>query len=239
MDKAISSISSINSQPDSPDEELWRHELLAQCEAAVKNLDFSTLDLAAIQQADPPSLYDFFAELETLRNEQKRGNRKFSDVLSNFTSLLENMRDDRQQAAEKSMDDLKASGEKVDRSLALGLIDLRDRLDRILANAAHAPMEVKVGLFGKKITPSAWKTHCESLKILSQHFQPMLAAAGLERISTIGLCYNPSEMKAVSAPANENLGSLRVIRELLPGYHWQGQCLRPAEVEVQSELTSI
>jgi len=234
-------ISTIHLEPASTDEELWRSELLAHCESAVKNLDFSTLDFAAVTQTDPPSLYNFFAELATLRNEQKRGNRKFSDVLSNFTSLLENMRDDREQAAQKSFDELKTSGEKVDRSLALGLIDLADRLDRILANAAQSPIKVKVGLFGKTSIPSAWQKHCESLEILSHHFQPVLAAAGIERIATTGLCYNPSEMKAVSAPANENLGSLHVIRELLPGYHWQGQCLRPAEVEVEapSELTAI
>lgn len=219
----------------SPDDTFWRSKLLDQCQTAVAALDLSSVDFHAVTTPDPPSLYDFFAELAALRNEQKRGNRKFSDVLSTFTSLLENMRDERDLASTRNIEANQVpSQEKGDRSLALSLIDLRDRLDRILTKAADSPMQVKVGFFGKTSSPPAWEKHRESLDILSHHFQPVLAAAGLERIPTKGLPYDPREMKATSSPPGETLHYLHVVRETLPGYRWQGQCLRPAEVEVQT-----
>jgi len=215
----------------------WRNTLLARCETAIRDINFASVDFSAQEASDPPSFYEVFSEIVALRSEQKRGNRKFSDVLVNFTSVLESLQEESRKSL--SLQGKATPAGEGSRSTALALIDLRDRLHRILAKANDEEMAVVTGLFKKTSkVPGQWHTHSESLDIFSRYLNSVLDTAGLEQIATEGLLYDPKEMKAVSTPSAEALESLRVIAEISPGYRWQGQCLRPAEVEVAAQPPS-
>ena len=236
--------------------------LRAQCAAALDELagyagtgaePVDEVPRAPGDAAEPPSLYAWFEELLALRNEIRRGNRKVAETFSRFGDVLEDMREDsarfRERLAAPSGGNGNAGGGSgaVSRGLALALIDVCDRIDRLRTAAASRAED---GWLARLKAEGRWRRQAEAIAFLREHFQPVLAAAGLQRIHVLGKPFDPLWMKAVGAPAAAGRAdpagpdsppggpaTLVVRKELLPGYRMGDQCLRPAEVRVTAKTS--
>lgn len=72
-------------------------------------------------------------------------------------------------------------------------------------------------------------TQDEGVKLSIKHFLDILEQAGVKKIETVGLDFDPNFMEAVSTADGEEG---RVVEELRAGYTLFGQVLRPAQVVV-------
>ena len=72
---------------------------------------------------------------------------------------------------------------------------------------------------------------------ISKQLISSLSQLGLEAIPTIGCQFNPDTMEAVGVVDQPGQPAGQVANEITTGYLYQGQLLRPAQVEVVSEGT--
>lgn len=191
----------------------WREEL-------VRELAESLADLSEIEDPDeeydppePPDLYTFFGELAALRNELRRGTRRAGDAVVKTAEALDSV-----QVLLKTM----------------------------------APGNKKPGLPTSAGGGRAWNVEsCLSLVALHDLFQqscpgdaanasfgPLLKAAGLTRIPTVGKLFDPAGMTVAgvesatdgSATDGNTAGTGRVVKEIDAGFLRDGVLLRPARV---------
>lgn len=229
----------------------WQESLRTQCAAAIDELaafagtggqpgaDGELHPEAGPRAVEPPSLYAFYEELLAVRNEMRHGNRKFAETFGRFGDVLDGMRQESGKLRERLARD---SGDgAVSRGLALALVDICDRVDRLEAAAAS---QANNGWLARLKAEGRWQKQAEAIAFLRHHLQPVLAAAGVQRIPVQGQPFDPLWMKAVESPHQlpelEPADSSRpgrplalvVEEELLPGYRMGDQCLRPAEVRL-------
>jgi len=70
----------------------------------------------------------------------------------------------------------------------------------------------------------------EGLKMVKKEFEKVLKAEGLEEIEILGKEFTPHLAEAVAVAQGDKDG--RVVKVLRKGYLWQGEVIRPAQVEV-------
>ena len=209
---------------------IWKQELLAECERAICELpDPPSIDLPDLQE-DAPDLIGFHTELAMLRNEQRTGNRKLFEVLEDFSGVLNDVKSS--QSKSKETPTATAGDQKTVGKVARQLIDLLDRLDRII-DASLTPLEVETGLLqliNRRPTPAQWQRQSESLDMLRQHFSPIMELIGLEYRSVVGDAYDPETMKAIDCPPGLDFDEMLVTKEMVKGYWCDGENIRIAEV---------
>ena len=217
---------------------IWKTQLLAECEQAIRELPTPGLIELPSANDDQPSLYDFYAELAVVRNEQRTGNRKLSEVLTDFSNVLTDIKERQSDLQARAAEPAPPVDSKADSKIAKALIDILDRVDRIIA-ASEEPIEFArpSGIFGflqatPVSQPNQWIKQRESLGILRKHFSPLMELVELEYRPVEGLPFDPQTMKAVSCPADGELSDFVVTKEVLKGYWWRNENIRPAEVEV-------
>jgi molecular chaperone GrpE len=98
------------------------------------------------------------------------------------------------------------------RTLILSLLDLLDNFDRALEHT------------GQDSAAS------EGLRAIHRQLQSMLESEGITSFRSVGETFDPAIHEAVGSDTNGDPG--RVTQELLRGYRWGGELLRPARVRV-------
>ena len=213
----------------SSQDQAWKELLHARCAEAIERLQFRPPQLET--EPEPPSLYDFHADLAALRNEQRKGNRKTAETFSRFGDVLESMQADSGKLREFLVSAAKSDETgKISRNLVLGLIDIADRLDR-LETAAQAKNGSRRLLTLVK-DETRWRKQTEALSIVRQRLEDVLASSGIQRIEVIGQPFDPLWMKAVAGEQTPAQNPRIVAEELLAGYRMGEDCLRPAEVRL-------
>ena len=209
----------------------WKKQLLAECEQAIRQLpEPGIIHLPESKGNEEPSLFGFYSELAALRNEHRSGNRKLSQVLGDFSNVLDNLGE--KQASEPENQN-RSADKPGNAKTAKALMDLLDRLDRIIA-AGQTPLVEDNSffpIFRRRPSPEKWIKQLESLEILRKHCAPLMELVGLEYRATEGERYDPRTMKAVSCPEGCDLNELIVTKEVVKGYWCNGENIRPAEVE--------
>lgn len=206
----------------------WRTDLY-------KDLLDSLKDLEAIEDPDdefappePPDLYTFFGELAALRNELRHQGQRANDQWNQL---------------EKSLTPLVKANAKAGKAPASAPAPPASNSDHAGAAAAAASAwttETRLALISlfdllpKTASPAAFEAA----------FQPLLQAAGLERIPTVGLAFDAARMTLAGtapAPATGSGKSAKsaipaghVLEEKIPGFLHQAVLLRPAAVIVAS-----
>lgn len=217
----------------------WKSALKLQCVEAIEQMpDF--IEEGTLDTSEPPSLYAFYEELLTMRNEVRKVNRKTADTFSRFGDVLEGMRSDsgklREQLATSSQAKRENSG--TSRNLALSLVGLLDRVHRLETAAdSHA----QSGWLDRIKASGQWKQQAGAIHVLDDHLMKLLTEAGVELIeASPGMPFDPLWMKAVGKLEESATGgdstSLVIAERILPGYRMGDQCLRPAEVRVKRTL---
>lgn len=99
------------------------------------------------------------------------------------------------------------------------IYDLLPVLDNFKLAANHAPADLENNDWGRGI------------KQIERQLEIILENEGLKKISTLGEHFNPEIHEAVEeVESDKPEGS--IITEVLPGYKFSGQVLRPAKVKV-------
>ena len=188
-------------------------------------------DIDAPDTPEPPDLYSFYEALAVLRNENRTGNRKtaealsqLSDTLQHFDRRLTEIRADRRRDQEQ---DQKSA---FPRSHLLSLVDLQDRARRLVGALAEPPPSP---LFGAGKWPAAWDNINEAMTMFASRVHTLIGNAGIEKIITAGQPFDPETMIAVaSTPPTTAYPAGSIVSESSPGYLIAGEVLRLAEVEI-------
>lgn len=179
----------------------WRNDLY-------KDLIESLRDLEAIEDPDdefappePPDLYTFFGELAALRHEFRHDGQRTQQALA-----------------------------KLAQSLPATIPPGSTRRKAKPGPEGRAdPWPIGTCL----AVISAWDLLPEATSILAYEssLQPLLQAAGLTRIPTLGKPFDPATMtRAGSAPASSKIAHGTVVEETSAGFLRAGILLRPAAV---------
>jgi molecular chaperone GrpE len=76
------------------------------------------------------------------------------------------------------------------------------------------------------------KALAEGLKMVLRQFEDALGTVGIQRISSLGKPFDPSEHEAVQHIQTSDVPPGVVAQELRAGYRWQDRLIRPALVVV-------
>lgn len=181
----------------------WRNDLY-------KDLIESLRDLEAIEDPDdefsppePPDLYTFFGELAALRHEFRHDGQRTQQALAKLAQAL---------PAAAGSGSIRRKGKPGPEGPA----------------AAEAwPMETCLALISAyDLLPQA-----TSAAAYKSSLQPLLQAAGLTKIPTVGKPFDPATMtQAGTAPASSKTTPGTVVEETTAGFIRTGTLLRPAAV---------
>lgn len=113
--------------------------------------------------------------------------------------------------------DITDAERRVQENLLQALVPPFDNLERA---AQHAESAQDV------------KALAEGLKMVLRQFEDALATVGIQRISSLGKPFDPSEHEAVQHVQTNDVPPGAVYQELRAGYRWQDRLIRPALVVV-------
>jgi molecular chaperone GrpE len=142
---------------------------------------------------------------------EKKRNEELLTRLKYTQADLENYR--------KRMDkEMKEAGESQVRALLAKLIVVKDELDLAVKHAQGARA-------GGEIV--------EGLGMVQRNLEAALESAGVGRIESVGMVFDPSHHEAVEKVQGTAPGKDVVFEEVRPGYTFRGQLLRPSMVKVE------
>jgi molecular chaperone GrpE len=186
---------------------------------------------AASEEAD---LFSVFVELAGLRNEVRTQSRLVKEALDQFRGVFDTL-----QASHETLEqELKrARGEAHDRErtllkpLLLDIIDVRDRLAAGLKPTVAPPPRwyERVRPKAKREAEAAWR---EGMRMTLRRIDRLLADRLIVTIETVGRPFDPRLAAAVATVEDPAAADGIVVEEVRPGFLWQGELLRPAEVIV-------
>lgn len=215
--------------PKSPELEDWKSALRNAVEhwlAAVQTLPPEAM--TQTPSTDPPDLHSLFEQLTIVATESRRLNRRTIDALNQWTALMQGF--DANLADVRSALLTREETSAMSREVALALLDLLDRLDRMHSAFARQP---KPGWgWGWSAWRHAWSTQTDALDIVREHLLTLLSRTGIERVPALHAPFDPRTMTALSAEPDPSRAHHTVIEEISPGYRQGGEVLRTAQVKV-------
>ncbi len=145
--------------------------------------------------------------LEKELKEQKELSEKYLDQLRRLQAQFDNYR---KRVTKESEINFK-SGEKT---LAKGLLYVMDNLQRALDSR---------------------DIDREGITLIYKEFYNILKARGLEKMETEGCAFDPNFHHALSFVHSRDCQEGQIVEVIQPGYFWEGEVLRPAQVVVAKE----
>lgn len=188
---------------------------------------------------ETPDLYSFYVLWAASQAETRKANRRMVEALGQWNEIASRVESDmrllRESQSEKA--ELDSAGRPpgepdADHALCLSLVELSDRLQRVLGAFDDPPPETWWGRFGRRRRNQAWETQRKALEILAVHLEALLQGQGITRMVTVGQIFDPSSMIAVDTDRKDHLAHRMVLEESLAGFYRRGKLLRPAQVIV-------
>ena len=187
---------------------------------------------AGLEDSETPDLQSFYEQLAAAGAEARKANRRTAEAFSQWGDTLARFEKELLPLRESILE-LKAASPKENRlsnSYCLVWIELADRMHRLAAAFNHAPARTWWG--ADTAWRQVWETQRQGLDILLGHMEGLLKKEGIEHIVVLGQPFDPSVMSAAAIEENTQHPHHTVIEEIAPGYHRQGELLRPAQVKV-------
>src|ERR1019366_7575033 len=180
-------------------------------------------------------LFSVFVELAGLRNEVRTESRLVKDALEQFRGVFDTL-----QASHAAMEadlsraraDTREHGRAVLRPLLLDILDLRDRLAAGLRSggaAVHQPRWFESFRLKAKAEAEPWR---EGLIMTLRRLDRLLADRRIVAIDTVGRPFDPRLARAIATIQDPVAEEGIVVEELRPGFMWEDELLRAAEVTV-------
>jgi molecular chaperone GrpE len=221
-------------------DETIREKLLSQFVAYLDGHDHDESGEAPTGTADEASeeadLFSVFVELAGLRNEARTQSRIVKEALDRFRSVFDTLQSSHatlEQELKRARADAHDRERTLLKPLLLDIIDVRDRLAAGLKQtAAAAPRrwyERFAGPKAKRAEAEAWR---EGMRMTLRRVDRLLADQRIAVIETVGRPLDPRHAAAVATVQDPAAADGVVVEEVRPGFLWQGELLRPAEVIV-------
>lgn len=181
-----------------------------------------------------PDLMTFYGDLAAAQVEQKKAHRRTAETLAQWGELMGKFDRSQTELQARLQQDKPRTVEQLPRGLALGLVELTDRLQRLTKAWENPP--VREPRWFRREDDTAWQERWRQMRdawrILAEHAERLQAKAGLERRRTLGTLFDPTTMTAVETrPVTQGPVDV-VVEEGLAGYFLRGEILRPAQVTV-------
>lgn len=181
---------------------------------------------------EPPDLYAFFEQLAVLNTESRRSNRRTAEGLSQWSEALGRFGNELDRVRELATQSLSVRGatERLSRNHCLALVEVLDRLQRIAAAFGQTPPRPWLG--GDGAWRRAWENQRQAFRIVADHLEAFLRKEGVTRLDTLGKPFDPHQMTAVAVEPTRQQPAQTVLEESAPGYLWNGELIRAAQVKI-------
>ncbi len=202
----------------------------------------ASLDRVEDEEADagePVDLCTLLAETAALKNEVRLQARQFKSALEQMQALSDVLREQNQvllRDLERSRAQAADSKAQAERSLLLGLLEMRDRLQAALeAQTAWKPSPVMGWLAG---TQRYARSLREGSALTLQRLDELLAGHRVRPIVAAGQALDPQCMHAVATEWTPHVAEGLVLREVRRGFYQGTALLRTADVIVNKKSLS-
>src|SRR5712672_1795834 len=216
-------------------DETLKQELLGRFATYLDAIEPSEAEVdAAGDGREEADLFSIFVELAGLRNETRTQSRLVKEAIDRFRDVFDTL----QSSHAMLEQDLKRTRAEADnrermliKPLLLDIIDIRDRLAAGLKPAATAlPRWYERFLANRqRETAEAWR---EGLRMTLRRIDSLLADRRVIPSETVGRPFDPRIATAVATVADPDAADGIVVEDVRPGFLWQGELLRLAEVVV-------
>jgi molecular chaperone GrpE len=221
-------------------DETTREKLLSRFAAYLDGLDHHGSGDAPAGSAEEGSeeadLFSVFVELAGLRNEVRTQSRIVKEALDRFRSVFDTLQASHatlEQELKRTRADAHDRERMLLKPLLLDIIDVRDRLAAGLKPAVAAPPRRWYERFpiakAKCAAAEAWR---EGIRMTLRRVDRLLADQRIAAIEAVGRPFDPRHATAVATVGATEAADGIVVDEVRPGFLWQGELLRPAEVIV-------
>jgi molecular chaperone GrpE len=215
-------------------DETKKEALLGQFRAYLDRSDDDDAEGPA-EVGEEADLYSIFVELAGLRSEVRTESRLVKEALDQFRGVFETLQASHaatEAELKRARAETREHGRMVLRPLLLDILDLRDRLAAGLRSVGATAQQPRwFGRFLSKVKTEAepWREGlCMSLRRLDQ----LLADRRVIAIETLGRPFDPRVARAIAAIEDRSVAEGVVVEELRPGFLWDDEVLRVAEVTV-------
>jgi molecular chaperone GrpE len=146
------------------------------------------------------------SELEEALREKEQFKKLLQRVQADFINFRNRSQEESRQARKAGV-----------RALALRVIDVLDLFDAAMSATAAAGVEAK------------W---VDGVRAIQRSLASALAGEGVQRVAPSGAAFDPRTHEALISTPTADVPPGTVLRELRPGYLYDGEVIRPAQVEV-------
>lgn len=215
-------------------DETRKQELLGRFATYLDGLEHPEADTdATADEREEADLFSIFVELAALRNETRAQARLVKDAIDRFRDVFETLQSSHT-LLEQDLKRTRAEADNQERMLLkpllLDIIDIRDRLAAGLKPAATVPRWYQRFLANRQHEAAqSWR---EGLGMTLRRIDTLLANRRVIPAETVGRPFDPRIATAVATVAGPDVADGIVIEDVRPGFLWQGELLRPAEVVV-------
>lgn len=187
---------------------------------------------AAAEAAD---LFSVFVELAGVRTEVRTQSRIVKDALDRFRSVFDTLSSSHatlEQELKRARADAQDRERALLKPLLLDIIDVRDRLAAGLRPAVAPPRRrwwQRRRAEADQPAAAAWQ---EGTRMTLRRLEQVLFDRRVVAIETVGRPLDPRHAVAVATVADTAAADGLVVEEVRPGFLWNGELLRSAEVIV-------
>jgi molecular chaperone GrpE len=218
-------------------DETIREKLLSRFVAYLDSLDHdeSGAAPAAEEESEEADLFSVFVELAGLRNEVRTQSRIVKEALDRFRSVFDTLQASHamlEQELKRARADERDRERTLLKPLLLDIIDVRDRLVAGLKPVVAAPPRRWYERLRPKTKRAAEEVWREGMRMTLRRVDRLLADQRIAAIEAVGRPFDPRHAAAVATVEDPKAADGIVVEEVRPGFLWQGELLRPAEVIV-------
>jgi molecular chaperone GrpE len=178
-------------------------------------------------------LHTLLAEMAALKNETRLQARQFKAALEQMQALSEALGERNERLLrdlERARSEAADAKARAERSLLLGLLELRDRLQAGLdAQIGWRPSPLQRLMSGERRFAQSLR---EGSTLTLQRLDELLGRYGVRAIAAVGQVLDPQCMHAVTVEWVPHATEGVVLRELRRGFYQGSELLRAAEVIV-------
>ncbi len=184
-------------------------------------------------QTETSDLYSIFVEVAGLRSEVRTESRLVKEALDQFRGVFDMLQASQatvQQELDRARSVARDQADAALRPLLLDVIDLCDRLLAALTFAAAARPGWAGRLWRRPASGGeAWQ---EGLRMTVRRLDQVLLDRRVVPVQLIGLPFDPRRARVVATVADRSTAEGTVLEEVRPGFLWNDQVLRTADVIV-------
>jgi len=194
---------------------------------------YASATAAEAAAADGSDLFSVFVELAGLRNETRTQSRLVKEALDQFRGVFDTLQASHatlQEELKRARAHTRESERELLKPLLLNMIDIRDRLS-IALKATNVPPR----WYERFYPPGTRAVHeaaREGMRMLVRRLDGILAERRVIATETVGRRFDPRIAVAIATVADRAMAEGQVVEEVCPGFLWDDELLRPAEVIV-------